>query len=52
MTKDLAALVEAALDQRNPTPDLKDSLRRVLTRTWHPARQKSDDVPGRIGRVK
>ena len=51
MTKDLEALVEAALDQPKPTAELKDALQRVLTRTGHPDRDKSHDVP-RIGRVK
>lgn len=43
----LTALVEAALDQPNPTPELKAALNEVLTLSRHKARDLSRDVKRR-----
>ena len=37
MTPEINALIEAALDQRNPSPKLKATLNAVLTKEQHPA---------------
>lgn len=41
-------LVEAALDQPNPTPELTKALNDVLTAQKHPVRDRSRD-PGTLG---